>query len=242
MNIDNLHFFDSNGYELNFEQNSDGFWEGSIYLPKVSVGLYANTTIYVLEKISNSTGFSYSNESFDVIEDIDTSNYNNEYFFPKGTGKIKFKWDPLNTFVDEFFMFNFDESYTLKETSSLIYTPNDGPECNTLLVNTFDVYEIPLENTFNSKALPIHIAFMANENDDATTYNRTLIMSYEGETVAKIKFYAETVEEDERLKIWNDNLGYNITPEDEMLFYKSDIKEYKPDYILLNEKRKELKG
>jgi len=240
MNIDNLHFFDSNGYELNFEQNSDGFWEGSIYLPKVSVGLYTNTSIYVLEKLDPSE-FSYSNEYFsDVVNQINTSKFNNEYFFPIGDGKIKFTWDPLNTFVDEFFMFDFDESYTLKETSSLTYTPNDGPECNTLLINTFDTYEIPLDNTLNSKALPIHIAFMANERYDATTYNRTLIMSYKGQTVAKIKFYTETVEEDERLKIWNANLGYNITPEDEMLFYKSDIKEYKPDYILLNEKRKEL--
>jgi hypothetical protein len=81
---------------------------------------------------------------------------------------------------------------------------------------------------------------MANEKYDATTYNRTLVMSYNGSTVARIKFYAETVEEDERLKIWNSNLGYNITPEDTMIFYKSDIKEYRPDYQLLNEKRKEL--
>lgn len=247
MVIKNLHFFDNNGYNLNFNWVVDrivkgeeiGHWEGSIYLPKVSVGLYANTSIYILEKISPSE-FTHTNEYFDEINKIDTSKYNNEYFFPTGTSKIKFTWDPLNTFVDEFFMFNFDESYISKETSSLIYTPNDGPDCNELLVNTFDVYEIPLDNNINSKALPIHIAFMADEKYDATTYNRTLIMSYDGEIIARIKFYAETVEEDERLKIWNSNLGYNITPEDEMLFYKSDIKEYKTNYILLNEKRKEL--
>ena len=216
MEISKLHFFDNNGYNLNFDWNSNGYWEGSIYLPKVSVGLYANTTIYVLEEIGDS------------------------YYFPTGTGKIVFNWDRLNKFVDEFFMFNFDETYILKETSALVYTPNDGPDCNTLIVNRFDEYEIPLDNTPSSKALPIHIAFMANEKYDATTYNRTLVMSYNGSTVARIKFYAETVEEDERLKIWNSNLGYNITPEDTMIFYKSDIKEYRPDYQLLNEKRKEL--
>lgn len=216
MEISKLHFFDNNGYNLNFDWNSNGYWEGSIYLPKVSVGLYANTTVYVLEEIGDS------------------------YYFPTGTGKIVFNWDRLNKFVDEFFMFNFDETYILKETSALVYTPNDGPDCNTLIVNRFDEYEIPLDNTPSSKALPIHIAFMANEKYDATTYNRTLVMSYNGSTVARIKFYAETVEEDERLKIWNSNLGYNITPEDTMIFYKSDIKEYRPDYQLLNEKRKEL--
>lgn len=223
MNIDNLHFFDNNGYNLNFEKSEDGYWEGTIYLPKVSVGLYANTTIYVLEEIQNS----------------DT----NTFFFPqasKPNDKITFTWDKINTFVDEFFMFNFDESYILKETSALIYTPNDGPDCNTLIINKFDEYNVTLDNKSSSKALPIHIAFSANEKHDATTYNRTLVMTYNKKTIARITFFAETVEEDERLKIWNANLGYNITPEDEMIFYKSDIKEYMPDYQLLNEKRKEL--
>ena len=56
----NLQFFDYNGYNLNFEwvveSNSKdiGHWEGTIYLPKVSVGLYANTSIYILEKIGDS--------------------------------------------------------------------------------------------------------------------------------------------------------------------------------------------
>ncbi len=224
MEISKLHFFDNNGYNLNFDRNSNGYWEGSIYLPKVSVGLYANTTLYVLEEKDRASSDSFSQN----------------YTFPTGPGKLVFNWDRLNKFVDEFFMFNFDETYILKETSALVYTPNDGPDCNTLIVNRFDEYEIPLDNTPSSKALPIHIAFMANEKYDATTYNRTLVMSYDGSTVARIKFYAETVEEDERLKIWNSNLGYNITPEDTMIFYKSDIKEYRPDYQLLNEKRKEL--
>ena len=178
MEISKLHFFDNNGYNLNFDWNSNGYWEGSIYLPKVSVGLYANTTLYVLEEKDRASSDSFSQN----------------YTFPTGPGKLVFNWDRLNKFVDEFFMFNFDETYILKETSALIYTPNDGPDCNTLIVNRFDEYEIPLDNTPSSKALPIHIAFMANEKYDATTYNRTLVMSYDGSTVARIKFYAETVE------------------------------------------------
>ena len=240
LSVENLQFFDSNGYNLNFDWNENGYWEGTIYLPKVSVGLYANTSIYILEQIDQSQIDPYKNDYFDEAEEVSNDTFNNEYFFPSGKGKITFRWDPLNTFVDEFFLFNFDESYTIKETSALVYTPNDGPDCNTLAVNTFDEYEVPLDNNLISKALPVHVAFMANEKYDATTYNRTLMMYYEGEIIARIKFFAETVEEDERLKIWNANLGYNITPEDEMIFYTSDIKEYRPDYILLNEKRKEL--
>lgn len=250
MELKNLHFFDSNGYDLNFEFNDKlQCWEGSIFLPKVSVGLYANTTIYVLEEVPGEELIKYKdiNEffEFDASDPVDNpilSNLEltNTYFFPQGEGTITFAWDTLNKFVDEFFMFNFDTDYVLTETSALVYTPNDGPDCNPLIINTFDTYEVPLDNEFSSKALPIHVAFMANEKYDATTYNRTLVMSYEGKNIARIKFFAETVEEDERLKIWNANLGYNITPEDTMIFYKSDIKEYRPDYILLNEKRKEL--
>ena len=54
MNIGRLQFFDKDGYNLNFDWNSrHRCWEGNIYLPKVSVGLYANTTIYVLEETPN---------------------------------------------------------------------------------------------------------------------------------------------------------------------------------------------
>ena len=244
MDVNNLQFFDYNGYNLNFEWNENlKIWEGNIYLPKVSVGLYANTTIYVLEKTTSQTIQNLLDPDIDVSSQINFDLFNNSFIFPiasKEGDKISFKWDSLNKFVDEFFMFNFDEDYMLQETSALTYTPNDGPEGNTLLINRFDEYEIPLDNAFISKPLPIHIAFMANEKYDATTYTRTLFMYYNKTNIAKIKFYAETVEEDERLKIWNSNLGYNITPEDTMIFYKSDIKEYRPNYILLNEKRKEL--
>lgn len=232
MNSRNLHFFGSDGYELNFNWNDTfSYWEGSIYLPKVSVGLYANTSIYILEEIPANSNIKSNTDPF-----------TNTYSFPVGKAgdKITFTWDRVNSFVDEFFMFEFNKSYTLKETSSLVYTPNDGPDCNTLIINRFDTYDINLSTNVSSKALPVHIAFIANEKYDATTYNRTLMMYYNNTIVAKITFYEETVEEDERLKIWNSNLGYNITPEDEMIFYKSDIKEYKPNYILLNEKRKEL--
>ena len=242
--IKKLRFFDNNGYNLNFDWNETSeYWEGTIYFPKVSVGLYSNTTIYVLEEVGSANLQNMIDSSIDVSSQVDYSLFDNSFVFPMASNQddtITFKWDSQNKFVDEFFMFDFDESYTLKEASALVYTPNDGPEGNTLIINRFDEYSIPLNTTYLSKALPVHIAFMASEKYDATTYNRTLFMYLNGVVIAKIKFYAETVEEDERLKVWNDNLGYNITPEDTIIFYKSDIKEYRPDYILLNEKRKEL--
>ena len=229
MEVKNLEFFDKNGYNLNLNWNDEKqIWEGNIFFPRVSVGLYENATIYVAELNRNGNDCSYT--------------------YPTGVGNIVFQWDLANSFVDEFFMFNFDADYVLKDTSSLVYTPNDGPICETLIVNRFDKYNVPLLGSADflneDDLLEIHVAFMANEDSAETTYKRTLVMSYEnGNTrynIARITFFAETIEEDERLKVWNENLGYNLKPEDTIIFKHSDIHEYMPDFELLNEKRKEL--
>lgn len=220
MDIRKLHFFDKAGYDLNFKWNENRqCWEGNIYLPKISVGLYSNTSIYVMEES------------------------NNRYIFPKSdteNTEITFTWDILNTFVDEFFMFTFDTSYIQEDTSALTYKENDGPECKSVLVTTFDEYKIPLETEDMSRALPVHVAFISLEKYDSNTFKRTLVMSSNFREIARITFFAETIEEDERLRIWNDNLGYNISKNDAMIFKKSNIKEPYPDYKILNEKRKEL--
>ena len=233
MVVRNLEFFDKDGYNLNLNWNEQKrVWEGNIFFPKVSVGLYENTTIYVVEYVGNNKPYT-----------------NDGYTYPEGDGNIVFEWDLANSFVDEFFMFNFDENYELKDTSSLVYTPYDGPLCETLIVNRFEKYTTPLFNTSQNiiqydDLLEIHVAFIADENSAETTYKRTLVMSYEKESVkyeiARITFFAETIEEDERLKIWNENLGYNLKPEDTIIFKQSDMHEYMPDFELLNEKRKEL--
>ena len=231
MLVKNLEFFDKNGYNLNLNWNEKKqIWEGNIFFPRVSVGLYENTTIYVIEYDSN----------IDYKDDV--------YTYPTGNGNVVFQWDLANTFVDEFFMFNFDENYEIKETSSLIYTPYDGPVCETLAINRFDKYIVPLlgasQEIDRDDLMEIHVAFKASESSAESTYKRTLIMSYEEGynkyEIARITFFAETIEEDERLKVWNENLGYNLKQEDSILFKQSDIHEYMPNFKLLNEKRKEL--
>ena len=92
MNSRNLHFFGSDGYELNFNWNDKfSYWEGSIYLPKVSVGLYANTSIYILEEIPANSSI------INTIKD-NTYPFTNTYSFPTGNNgdKITFTWDRVN--------------------------------------------------------------------------------------------------------------------------------------------------
>jgi hypothetical protein len=226
--VENLEFFDKDGYNLNLNWNdTKKIWEGNIFFPRVSVGLYENTTIYVVE---------YTGDEDDV------------YSYPRGEGNIVFQWDLGNSFVDEFFMFNFDDEYVIQDTSSLVHTPYDGPLCETLIINRFDKYNVPLLGSSRiieqDDLLEIHVAFRSDEGSAETTYKRTLVMSYENgytkRDIARITFFAETIEEDERLKIWNENLGYNLKPEDTIIFKHSDMHEYMPNFELLNEKRKEL--
>lgn len=241
MNVKNLEFFDKNGYNLNLNWNErKQIWEGNIFFPRVSIGLYENTTIYIIECL----GYSSDASDIDCKDDI--------YSYPTGYGNIVFQWDLANKFVDEFFMFNFDEDYEFKDTSSLKYTPYDGPLCETLIVNRFDKYIVPLLDSSldieKNDLLEVHVAFRADEKSSETTYKRTLVLSCEKYEngyskkyeIARITFFAETIEEDERLKIWNENLGYNLKPEDSIIFKKSDMRECLPNFELLNEKRKEL--
>ena len=235
MVVKNLEFFDKDGYSLNLNWNSKrGIWEGNIFFPRVSVGLYENTTIYITEYMG---------------EYIDDSDIEDIYSYPTGKGMMIFQWDMANTFVDEFFMFNFDADYEIKDTSALIYTPYDGPICETLIINRFDKYRVPLlsdsiDYLDRDDLMEVHIAFKANDNTAETTYKRTLVISYDDgnrtREIARLTFFAETIEEDERLKIWNENLGYKLRPEETIIFKNSDIHECLPDFELLNEKRKEL--
>lgn len=243
MDISKLRFFDKNGYNLNFEYNNTReCWEGNIYLPPVSVGLYSNTTVFVLEEIELPTNQDENKKHY-KSEELETI-----YVFPRKDGsnnKITFQWDIVNDFVDEFFMFTFDEDYTPTKHSALQYSYNNGPDCEPLLITKFDTYEVLLDDTdlYNRKCkrvLPIHVAFSSPAQFDGNTFKRTLVMNYGNRTIARITYFAESVEEDERLKIWNYNLGYNIQPEDTIIFKNSGLEEPRPDYVLLNEKRKEL--
>ena len=131
MEIKNLHFYDRNGYELNFDFNETrNCWEGNIYLPPVSIGLYSNSTVFVLEEVY----VPKNNNSYK--KHFKESETEKSYVFPRPSddvknNKIEFRWDSVNNFVDEIFMFSFDQNYKSKSHTALSYNYNDGPDCET---------------------------------------------------------------------------------------------------------------
>lgn len=97
--------------------------------------------------------------------------------------------------------------------------------------------------TANSSALAINVAI--NSNDIyADVYERKLIIeelaSNPPQKVAEINFYGEVVGEDERFKTMLQNVGRLFTPEDANILRNSDPEEPIPNYLEINEKRKEL--
>jgi len=93
----------------------------------------------------------------------------------------------------------------------------------------------------NNSAIAINIALMSFEEG---RHHRTLQI-YEKDSisesiVAEIKIYGEVEGEDERLKVMLNNLGARLEETDFLLFKDHDISEMAPDFILLNQKRKEL--
>ena len=53
----NLRFFNGTSGELDFSYDSTlELWTGSIYLPKVSVGLYETANLFVFEEVVTSSG------------------------------------------------------------------------------------------------------------------------------------------------------------------------------------------
>lgn len=223
----NLRFFDSESNDLNLLYNSEqNIWEGICYLPNVSVGLYETLTIYILEEVVGPLG-------------------NTKYVTPisesAGTSSFKF----------EFFSgYDFSEDIFLYSTKN-----NDGQlEIQKDKIQTFSLLDSSESSGVNSNgvkiinsALPLNpikcnVALMSLEDNFHTRLLDITEVSATGEEtlIATIRIYGETEEEDERLAVLLSNIGMTLSPEDYMILKDSDIKEMAPDWLLLNQKRKEL--
>jgi hypothetical protein len=228
-----IYFFDKNGKYFNFDyDDSNDMWTGNIYLPQVSTGLFEVGQIFILQEfIRESTG-------------IKTFGYPHSHEEDECNWVAKWETeDPA-----DIFLFQFDTDFDTGTQSSLVIeTP--GPP-----LLKYDEIHIPLNydpaqtinendyivtNLIRSEAVQINVTINSNEEN---TFKRTLIIRDEctGTVVGKFTVYAETVSEDERLKVMTENFGRIITADDSLIFRDTDVYEKRPDFIELNRKRKEL--
>ena len=218
---------------MDYDSTTD-MWSGDIFLPEVSIDLFEVGQLFILEKMINAT----------------TNNF--EYGYPhESTGATggcawEVEWD--TTQPNEIFLFQFDKDFNTGTQSALVQEP-DGPP----LVK-YDNIKVPLtydpNQTINpdgfivsdkitSESLQLNIAFSSG---DENTYKRKLLIvdTCTNTKVAEFIVWAESIEEDERLRVMTQNMGYNVIASDSTIFRDTNLKEALPDFVEINLKRKEI--
>ena len=98
-------------------------------------------------------------------------------------------------------------------------------------------------SSVNSSALPINVALNASDIASNVYERKLIVEDISGpapQKVIEIDFYGEVVGEDERLKVMTNNLGRAFNQSDSIILRDHDPNEPLPDYLEINEKRKEL--
>ena len=219
-----LYFFNKNGDLFNFKY-SNGIWTGSIYLPEVSVGLFENETIYILQKLSASPAGSPTQDLVYGLPHIPNSTSLN----PTWTATM----DPAGSSSIQ--LFHIDNPAEHEPMITLV----SSATYNVLNDSSTDITNGYLNiNTPNlPHAVKVNICINSADED---VHNNTVTISDENGVIAIISVYGETVGEDERFNVLLSNFGEQILATDEFIFRTSDINEQLPDFKLLNRKRKEL--
>ena len=222
----NLRFFDSESNDLNLIYDNElNIWKGVSYLPVVSTELYETLTLHILEEVVGPLG-----EKLHVTP------------IAESTGEVSFKFrfkDDYNTSEDLFL-------YSAKQDSGELYIQIDNSQVGQLLpatTSTSTSNDIKVV-TDNLKATPITAQVALNSSDEGfhirTLSITELVDGVETREIAQIKVYGEVEGEDERLRTLLSNMGMNLDDLDYFIFKDSNIQEQSPDFIILNQKRKEL--
>ena len=225
--------------ETTYVNRPCGYYYGKAYFDLVSAGLVENYQIFVLQEFLDSVtgGLIHGYPHTDLC-----------YYSPGGSSKWRTRWE--------------SNEYGNVDVSDIIFTykiqQNDPSAGGDPIIYNYPnlVYEIPgptgdsystngyLETSDNiGIALSFNVALQA-DSQFADVYERKLIvedLTTSGPVkVMEIDFYGQVVGEDERLKVLTNNLGRSFFPKDSDIIRDHDPSEPLPDYLEINEKRKEL--
>ena len=249
-NWQHLYFFDKEGdnYNMNYNSSTD-MWTGDIFLPQVSIDLFEVGQLFILQKMIDSTNtLVYTNPTFKF-------GYPHDYTDgatgdPTGSGGCGWEAEWKTATPKELFLFQFNEDFNTGTQSALVQEP-DGPplvrvdkltiplDYNDSQTVDSNGYIVTKNADIRSIALQINIAF---SSPDENTYKKTLQITDKctNTIVAEFTVWAESIEEDERLRIMTQNMGYNVIAADSTIFRDTNLKEALPDFVEINLKRKEI--
>lgn len=238
----NLRFFDGVSGELDFYYDeASQYWSGHIYMPRVSTGLYETSNLFIFEEVITDSGdIQYVKP---ISEKQNSNSLRFEFIDEEDSSSSIFLYRAIlnndNTYsiqVDDSIDLNIQASTVSSEI--ITYTESNSSANNITKQKEYKGVDLAYEK----EAVHCNIALNSNEEG---IHSRTLNI-YEIENgevvsvVAAIRFYGETVSEDERLSVLLSNMGLSINEEDTFIFNDSDINELSTDWQLINNKRKEL--
>lgn len=220
--------------ETSYINRPGGYFKGFVDFKEVSAGLFENYQIYILQEFREQPGgpLIFGHPHADLAN--------------PGKNKWRTRWE--------------NNKYGNTDVSNIIFTykiiEND-PETGEPAIYNYPniVYEI-LDNSgdsldegyvVTSNNIESHISIDVAMNTieiGADVYERKLIveeLTDDGpKKVLELNFYGEVIGEDERLDILTKNLGRAFIPQDSTILRDHDPHEPFPDYIEINDKRKEL--
>jgi hypothetical protein len=237
-----LLFFNKKGEYYNFEYDStNDKWIGRVDFNTVSEGLIEDYQIYVLEQMLDTN----TNQIVAAQPHIDVS-YLPGPTSPVGpTGATSSSigvtafFDPKLP-IEEIFIYDFIVGPTtnvLNKYYSYGFDFDFDPS-QTLAGSTATYPGMKQTSVVNSEALQINVGFQPSEENGFSSH--LYLKDVSGHIFADIEIYGEGEEEDERMRDMIENLGIELFPKDTIIFDKTDVNEPEPDWILLNQKRKEL--
>lgn len=252
-----LKFFNKNGEELNFSYNEEeDKWYGNIYLNSVSVGLIEYEPIYILEEVSF---VDIGNNFEEKTEYIKPSKAQIESFCPGYNGSTFIgRWKDNNEGtsiqnVEEIFMWDV-EGYpgpdpSILKIDELLITDLrrlfDTNGKRSIISYNIEPYKEPLSirvgiQSEDEGSFSRTLQLIDPDYVEETSYRQFNCNNISEHVFCEIRFYGEVEGEDVRLETMIENLGGFVSQSDFKIYDDTDINEALPDYIKLNQKRKEL--
>jgi hypothetical protein len=214
MVANNLYFFDKNGDSLNLQINSEtGAWEGTIYFEQLSIALFDNENIFIVEKVGTDYKFPTLSPGQAIVMQWEDSK-NDVFFLYDVTKEVK---------LDGYFL---DKKENITISYDDILPTSDGSNIDISLPLQANIAFNPNAETEFRRTLKIYLKDYSSPN--------------ESQLLAKLDFYGEGEDEDERFKIWIQNFGIKFNKADANILADYDIKEAYPDWKKINETRKGL--
>ena len=221
-------------FTTTYENRPGGYFKGNIYFDPVSAGLYENEQIFVVQEFETASGYQYGLPHTGATGST-------------GSPRWRTRW--------------YNDNYGETDVTDIIFTyaiedQLEGGDGEPLIVN-YPNMVLPVDinsgdyyqngfihtNLVNSEALAINVALNASE-DAENIYERKLIVeditTGTPEKIIEIDFYGQIIGEDERFKVLLENLGRAFYKSDSVILRDHDPDEPSPNFLEINEKRKEL--